>query len=78
MSNTIIHIGFPKTGTTFIQNYFDKHPEIYHNRDRFKEYYKSGIINEFVLSDTQHAKLDGKLPRFSDNLKLLNLNCFIV
>jgi hypothetical protein len=42
----IIHIGFPKTGSTFLQKYFEAHPNIYHNRQRFEHYVKAGVIDE--------------------------------
>ncbi|MCF8278135.1 MAG: sulfotransferase [Flavobacteriales bacterium] len=42
----IIHIGFPKTGSTFLQRYFSAHPEIHHDRERFKNYVKTGLIDD--------------------------------
>ena len=49
-SQRIIHIGFPKTGSTFLQKYFSAHPEIYHNRQRFEHYVKTGFIDDRLIS----------------------------
>lgn len=49
MKQTIIHIGFPKTGTTFLQKYLDLHPAVYHNRKRFESYYKTGKIDDKIV-----------------------------
>lgn len=45
-NKTLIHIGFPKTGSTFLQTYFEENPSIYHNRERFKKYIETGVIDE--------------------------------
>lgn len=57
-NQTIIHIGFPKTGTTYLQTYFELHPDIYHNRDRFKNYYTTGKIDASLLCETDGAPFD--------------------
>ena len=44
-SKKIIHIGFPKTGSTFLEKYFGDHPEIHHDRQRFGHYVKTGIVD---------------------------------
>lgn len=48
---TVFHIGFPKTGSTFLQSYFDSHPNVHHNRTRLSEYVKTGRITESILED---------------------------
>jgi hypothetical protein len=58
MTKTIIHIGFAKTGTTFLQKYFDTHPEIFHNRNRFKKYENTGIIDETIHCKVDEFKFD--------------------
>ncbi|HRO74655.1 MAG TPA: sulfotransferase [Crocinitomicaceae bacterium] len=52
MTQTIIHIGFPKTGSTFLQGYFENNPLFYHDRNRFLNYYQTGNIDETVIRQT--------------------------
>ncbi len=54
----IIHIGFHKTGSTFLQNYFSLHPSIYHDRTRFKYYEETGLIDEELLETDLNYKYD--------------------
>ncbi len=50
MTKTIIHIGYPKSGSTFLQKYFLEHPDIHYDSSIFNEYKKSGEINRELLS----------------------------
>ncbi len=49
MSQTIIHIGYPKTGTTFLQRYFLQHPDVYYDILAFKKYREKGIFTSEQL-----------------------------
>jgi hypothetical protein len=51
MKSTVIHIGFPKTGSTLLQSYFDMHPTIHHNRNRFQSYVKTGVITDELIEE---------------------------
>lgn len=51
MIETIIHIGFPKTGSTYLQSYFESHPSIHHNRSRFNSYVNTGHISDEIIEE---------------------------
>ena len=34
----ILHVGFHKSGSTFVQNYFEKHPDIFFSREVLKDF----------------------------------------
>jgi hypothetical protein len=64
MKNILIHIGFPKSGSTFLQKYFSQHSELHYDQTFFKEYRKSGKLpvdldelsrscNHLILSEEQ-------------------------
>lgn len=64
MKTTLIHIGFPKSGSTFLQKYFSYHPELHYDQTFFREYRKSGKLpteldelsnccNHLILSEEQ-------------------------
>jgi hypothetical protein len=46
MKNIIIHIGFHKTGTTFLQQYFERHPDVWYDQTLFEGYRETGKITE--------------------------------
>lgn len=83
MSNVAIHIGFPKTGSTFLQTYFAEHPSIHYDRSVFRHYQETGQIgeellpkeinsNHYVLSE-EHLSIWAGRPEKND-LKTYNLN----
>lgn len=37
MSNVLIHIGFPKAGSTYLQQWFESHPELYFQGKHFAQ-----------------------------------------
>jgi hypothetical protein len=49
----VIHIGFHKSGSTFIQNYFEKHPDVFFSRK---------ILSDFVQNHTT------KIPNFENEI----------
>ena len=44
MKNILIHIGFPKTGTTYLQEYFENHPDVWYDQTFFENYHETGKI----------------------------------
>lgn len=44
MKNVIIHVGFHKTGTTFLQHYFRQHPDVWYDQSFFEQYRQTGKI----------------------------------
>ncbi len=51
MANVLLHVGFPKAGSTFLQNWFNEHPEIYFQ----PKYVAQGFYNAWKLADdVQH------------------------
>ncbi len=41
MSNVLIHIGFPKTGSTYLQKWFSEHPEMYYKSRGIAGFYNA-------------------------------------
>lgn len=58
MIKRIIHIGFPKTGSTYLQKYFNEHPEIYYDRQRFNYYLKTGVIDDSLSQTSLEFSFD--------------------
>jgi hypothetical protein len=53
MSQLLLHIGYPKAGSTFLQQWFDKHPEIYFQ----PKYMAEGFYHAWQLADyIQHVE----------------------
>ena len=46
MIKTILHIGSPKAGSTFLQAYFHEHPSIHFSHDDFGEFNRHGRLDE--------------------------------
>lgn len=83
MSNVAIHIGFPKTGSTFLQAYFREHPSIHYDRSVFRHYQETGKVGDellpkevsgkhYVLSE-EHLSIWAGRPEKND-LKTYNIN----
>lgn len=54
MKNVIIHVGFHKTGTTFLQHYFKQHPDVWYDQSFFEQYRQTGEITiENQIKDCQ-------------------------
>jgi len=75
MNNTVIHIGFPKSGSSFIQNYFLNHPNVYYRQSAFKVYRKNGTITKEILpngiTDAQTLVLsEEQLSVWGGNIKI--------
>lgn len=52
--NVIIHVGFHKTGTTFLQEYFKNNPAVWYDQTFFESYRKTGkITKEQCVSEQQ-------------------------
>lgn len=49
MPQHIIHIGFPKAGSTFLQHYFSEHPDIDYDRMDFDYYRSTGKIDFSIM-----------------------------
>ena len=45
MTPVCIHIGFPKAGSTFLQQYFESHPGVDYSRADLDEYRETGVLN---------------------------------
>ena len=45
MTPVCIHIGFPKAGSTFLQQYFESHPDVDYSRADLNEYRETGVLN---------------------------------
>lgn len=58
ISKKILHIGFPKTGSTYLQKYFDAHPDIYHDRQRFDHYVRNGMVDEHLTECVDGFEFD--------------------
>ncbi|MCB9185945.1 MAG: sulfotransferase [Flavobacteriales bacterium] len=56
MAITRIHIGFPKTGSTFLQQYLNAHPNVVYSYDELDDYKRTGM-----LDIRQRAILDGQV-----------------
>lgn len=56
MTKTIIHIGAAKAGSTFLQRYFEKHPDIFYNRNNVGRFNQNGKL---VL---EHLNKQSNLP----------------
>jgi hypothetical protein len=53
MSNTVIHIGFPKTATTTLQNHlFAKHPGIHYPGKPYQDNDLKGMIRDLVIQES--------------------------
>jgi hypothetical protein len=53
MSNTVIHIGFPKTATTTLQNHlFAKHPGIHYLGKPYRDDDLKGMIRDLVMQES--------------------------
>ncbi len=72
MSQVLIHIGYPKTGSNFIQYWFERHPQVYFKLDKMagfsgpKEipayaYQNSDQHKVFVISEEQLSVWGGEL-----------------
>lgn len=48
MTQKIIHIGCPKAGSTFLQQYFSEHPDINYDAMDFEEFKRTGHLNENI------------------------------
>ena len=55
MTQTIIHIGCPKAGSTFLQNYFFQNPFVNFNNNDFNKLNLTGILSD---DDIQKFKVD--------------------
>lgn len=52
MANILLHVGFPKAGSTFLQKWFKEHPEIYYQPKHIAQ----GFYNAWQLADDlQHS-----------------------
>ena len=45
MAPTRIHVGFPKAGSTFLQQYFSAHPSVAYSREELSHYRETGILD---------------------------------
>lgn len=72
MGNTVLHIGYPKAGSTFLQAYFSAHPEVFYSGDVLEDYKVTGKIpnglagkcptdKQFVISEEQLTVWQGNL-----------------
>ncbi len=58
MQQVVIHIGYPRAGSTFLQNYFSLHPDIFFEGSISGNYKQTGIVPDITLPDnkgTTHA-----------------------
>lgn len=54
MQQVIIHIGFPRAGSTFLQNYFSLHPDIFFEGNIAGNYRQTGVVPDIQLPDTSN------------------------
>ncbi len=70
--SVLIHIGYPKSGTTFLQDWFRAHPAVLFQSDFLNPYSQTGVIparpkphlrgkQHFVISEEQLVLWQGKL-----------------
>lgn len=57
MANILLHIGFPKSGSTYLQRWFEEHPEIYFQ----PKYIAGGFYHAWELA--KHAQQSNKTPK---------------
>lgn len=55
MELNIIHIGCPKSGSSFLQKYFTEHPDISIDIDELKDFNFSGVINTEKILNKERA-----------------------
>lgn len=49
MSHVLIHIGFPKSGSTYLQKWFEEHPEIYYQPKYIAQgFYHAGELARYL------------------------------
>lgn len=49
VSKVVVHIGFPKAGSSFLQQYFSAHPGIHYSGDLVGDYKSSGVLHQIQL-----------------------------
>lgn len=84
MSKILIHIGYPKAGSTFLQNYFSVHPEISYDGGFTDNYKSTGSVGSIniqtsaqdkitVLSEEQLSVWPGKLTKIGAQYTLSDI-----
>lgn len=56
MQEVLLHIGYPKTGSTFLTDYFLKNPALHVERSAFDDYRQTGVISAQALSQPVSGK----------------------
>lgn len=56
MANILLHIGFPKSGSTYLQKWFELHPEMYYQ----PKYIAQGFLNAWEVA--KYAQFNSSAP----------------
>lgn len=54
MSNTLLYIGYPKTGSTYLQEWFSKHPAIHYNGKTIGGFGNAWDIEKYAQNPDAH------------------------
>jgi hypothetical protein len=75
MSNVLIHIGYPKAGSTYLQTWFSKHPAMFYNYISVAGFYDTPGLSRYA---TDPAPMHECFVLSSENLSLWQSDVDIV
>ena len=55
MQQVIIHIGFPRAGSTYLQNYFSLHPDVFYDGKLPGNYRLTGVVPDIIIPQNTNA-----------------------
>lgn len=70
MSQVLIHIGFPKSGSTYLQKWFEEHPDLYFQPKHFAQGFYNALELARYAKDTEEIK--GNYVLSCEDLTLFN------